>query len=290
MPSPSEDMGLGSPSPARPTGSASEQSTPSPTPPPVPQAHTPAQGPRAEVWGVDVSKWQHPEAALDWPALAGGFPGFGFAFVKASEGAGTHGQANEWYAEDTVAANEVGAYVGAYHYAGPGLPVSKDARAEARHAVASAGAPRPGDLPLVLDLESNPDRLSPDELARWALTWLDAVERVTGRRPIVYTYPTFFSGEVAPDPRFARYPLWIAHYGLDLTEPWVPEPWTAWTFWQYSSEGTLAGTWGFTDLNAYAGSPAELSLLAGITYQGPGVDATGVSLLGDAMLTALQGP
>lgn len=263
--------------------------TPAPAlPPPVPQAHTVQQGPSFPLWGVDVSRWQHPDGgALEWPAIAGAAQGFAFTFVKASEGAGTQGVANLYYDTDVLAARAAGAFVGAYHYAGPGLPVLRDARTEARHAVASAGRPGPGDLPLVLDLESNPDGLSPEELSAWALAWLKEVELLTGRRPIFYTYPTFFTANVYPDPALGEYPLWIANYGLAVDEPSVPAPWSSWTFWQHSAEGMLPGTLGYIDLNVFAGSRAELALLAGQVYSGVGVDATGVSLLGDTMLTAM---
>jgi lysozyme len=242
-----------------------------------------------------VSKWQHPElspeespeSSLDWTSLSGSYDGFRFAFIKASEGAGTLGDINPWYAQDLAAAKATGAHVGAYHYAGPGLPVTEDALAEAQHAVESAGQPGVGDLPLVLDMESNPDGLTPEQMSEWALTWLEEVNRLTGRTPIFYTYPTFFATDMAPDPKLGEYPLWIANYGLAVTEPAVPAPWTTWTFWQHSAEGELPGTFGYVDLNVFAGTEAELALLAGITYSGKGVDVSGVSLMGDAMLAAL---
>lgn len=259
-----------------------------PAAPPIPQAHTVQEGPDFPFWGVDVSRWQHPYgAALDWPLLSTSANGFSFTFVKATEGAGTQGVANLFFDQDVAAARAAGAYVGAYHYSGPGLPVKRDALAEARHAVSVAGIPQVGDLPLVLDLESNPDGLSPKQMARWALTWLREVERLTERKPIFYTYPSFFAAEVAPDPAFVDYPLWIANYGLALNSPTVPAPWTAWTFWQHSAEGELGGTHGFIDLNVFGGSFTELSLLADVSYQGKGVDVDGVSLLGDVMLGAL---
>ena len=234
-------------------------------PPRPTQARSPRQRQGFATWGVDVSKWQHPHRAMNWRALAHAAPGFAFTFVKAS--AGNHRsarEANPWHGRDAAAAKAAGAYVGAYHYATPARPVVRNARHEARKAVRAAGVPRAGDLPLALDLESNTHNLSRRQMARWALTWLQAVERRTGQTPVLYTYPSYFSAHVAAFPAFKRYPLWIAHYGSGLRRPTVPRPWTTWTFWQHSSQGRLPGAETDVDLNVFAGSKRELAALAGV--------------------------
>jgi GH25 family lysozyme M1 (1,4-beta-N-acetylmuramidase) len=215
---------------------------------------------------VDVSKWQHPHHAMNWRALSHAAPGFAFTFVKAS--AGNHArarEANPWHRRDAAAAKSAGAYVGSYHYAVPARPVVRNARREAVKAVRAAGVPRAGDLPLALDLESNPHHLSRRQMARWALTWLRAVERRIGHAPVLYTYPSYFAAHVAPERAFRRYPLWIAHYGSGLKAPTVPKPWSRWTFWQHSSQGRLPGVATDVDLNVFAGSKSQLASLAGVT-------------------------
>jgi hypothetical protein len=78
--------------------------------------------------------------------------------------------------------------------------------------------------------------------------------------------------------------MWIAAYGF--TSPPMPPGWRTWTFWQYTSSGTVPGvaTAGGTDLNTF--SPAMVGLIS------PGSQAgrcgSGVSLA-VASLGALAG-
>lgn len=83
-----------------------------------------------------------------------------------------------------------------------------------------------------------------------AAAWCDLVEASTGRGPIVYTYPGFFSGLVrlahgaadAALDKLARRPLAIAHYGHTIGQgPTVPPPWSRWDIWQYSGDPAPAG-------------------------------------------------
>lgn len=236
---------------------------------------------------MDVAGWQHPNGAgIDWAALRRVAPGgAAFAFVKASEG---EGFVNDWYARDRAGAAKAKVLVGAYHFAAPDRPVVASATAQARFAVkARGGKVLDGELPMVLDLESNPAGLTREEMAQWSLTWLAEVERLSGRRPILYTYPAFFGEQVSPDPALARYPLWIAHYGLGLRSPSVPAPWTRYTFWQFSSEGEVAGVRTGVDLNVFAGSRADLAALTSASVGDTG-DALGSA--GQRLLDGLMGP
>lgn len=267
----------------------------------IAQAHTPAEGAfPSSLWGVDVADWQHPEGALlGWPALAAPKTGAAFAFVKVSEGLSF---TNPSGVIDRAALAKQDTLVGAYHYAVPAYPVDRSAVAQARFAFAQTGKLTAGQLPLVLDLESNPNNLTPPELAAWSLSWLKEAERLTGRRPIFYTYPAFFNSSVDPVLELASYPLWIANYGLELRSPSVPAPWTGWTFWQYSSQGRglpgqVPGTQ--VDLNVFAGTLPELNLLAGIVKLPEGLDQAarttaslqaGADGMGDALLRALTTP
>ncbi len=104
-----------------------------------------------------------------------------------------------------------------------------------------------GDLPAVLDLETT-GGLSVGELCDRATIWLEAVEKATLMRPIIYTYPGFWDN--LGTKRFADYPLWIAHY-TTAEEPWVPGGWKTWTFWQYSDTGTVSGVSGNVDTNIF---------------------------------------
>jgi GH25 family lysozyme M1 (1,4-beta-N-acetylmuramidase) len=82
-----------------------------------------------------------------------------------------------------------------------------------------------------------------------------------GRPAIFYTNPdsmAFISPALtdAGKAELAKCPLWIAHF--DVAEPTVPAPWGDWTFWQYTSNGTIGGTTGNVDRDRYAGNQTDL--------------------------------
>ena len=194
----------------------------------------------AETRGVDVSHWQ---GAIDWRAVESG--GVSFAFVKATEGA--------TFTDPAFAANWSGLagtriVRGAYHYFRPGA----DAAQQAAHFLRTApvGA---FDLPPVLDVEVT-DGMDGATIARGVRTWLDAVSRATGKRPIVYTYPSFWNAHLST--QFIDAPLWIAHYRVGA--PLVPSGWAGWAFWQHTDDGRVAGVSGPVDLNLFNGTSADL--------------------------------
>ncbi|HEX8361333.1 MAG TPA: GH25 family lysozyme [Longimicrobium sp.] len=194
--------------------------------------------------GIDVSHWQ---GTIDWTAVRGS--GVDFAFIKATEGA-TY--ADPQFARNWAAAADAGVMRGAYHYFRPSVDPVKQAENFLR-----AARIGPNDLPAVLDVETS-EGVAGDALLRAVRTWLETVERATGKRPIVYTYPDFWNryaaGSIGP------YPLWIANYGRDV--PQIPIGWNDWTFWQYTSTGRVPGIAGDVDQNRFNGGSAQLAALA----------------------------
>lgn len=213
--------------------------------------------------GIDVSSWNHPGGApIDWPRVRSA--GYSFAFVKADEGPQAPGgryYVNPYWATDWAAAGAAGMYRGAYHFARPKLPVST-AVADARHFVSITGTMRgPRDLPPVLDLEVS-GGLRPADLNAWAAAWLAEVERLTGRRPIIYTGYYFWQDQMAATRQFADHRLWLAQYNGRSAPDKVPSAWGAWSFWQYTSTGSVPGMVGNVDLNRYCCSDVSLAALA----------------------------
>lgn len=198
----------------------------------------------AIVRGIDVSRWQ---GTIDWNAVAG--DDVGFAFIKATEGGD--------YTDPRFTANWAGARQarvlrGAYHFYRPQTSAAK----QAEHFLRTV-ALAPGDLPPVLDVEVT-DGASPDSIARGLRTWLQAVERATGRRPIIYTRASFWTASVGA--ALPEYPLWVAHYGVSA--PNLPSGWPSWTLWQFSDEGRVAGISGNVDLDWFNGTRAQLETFA----------------------------
>lgn len=203
---------------------------------------TPAPPP---VRGVDVSSNQ---PWIDWERVRAG--GFAFAIVKATEGVGFVDPKRAAFAAGARAA---GLACGFYHYARPDTHSTGSPRAAIRDAEAEADAflavlaPAPGDLLPALDLEEA--GLAPRRLVAWARAWLARVEERIGAKPLLYTYPAFWT-RMGGSRAFGAYPLWIAHWGV--AAPALPPGWSSYAIWQHSSSGSVPGIPGRADLNRLA--------------------------------------
>lgn len=194
--------------------------------------------------GGDVSHWQ---GNIDWAKVKGA--GISFAIFKATESTN--------YFDPQFTANWNGTKAngiirGAYHFFRP----AADATQQADYFVSKAGMPGDGDLPLTLDLEVT-DGLGGAAVAAAALKFLQRVEQLTGRIPLIYTSPSFFTNTLGSPNGFAKYHLWIAHWGVNC--PNIPNPpWPSWKFWQYTDAGSVAGIAGNVDRDRFNGSLADL--------------------------------
>ncbi|MFC7448482.1 glycoside hydrolase family 25 protein [Rhodococcus daqingensis] len=195
--------------------------------------------------GPDVASWQHPGGSgIDWFAVRAS--GHEFAMVKATEGLW---YVNPFFVQDGIGMRAAGVARGAYHYA----DVRQSPEAQAAY-FASTAFPVIGfgGLPPVLDIE-DAKGLPPAAVIDWTRRYLNSVQALTGKQPIIYTYPNFWRTAMANTTEFSHYPLWIADYnGRDEPGP-LPGGWQRWTFWQYTSTGRIAGVNGNVDLNIYGG-------------------------------------
>ncbi len=210
------------------------------------------------ITGIDIASYQHPNgAAINWNQVRGA--GHAFAYVKATEGT-TY--TNPYFAGDWSGAGGVGLLRGAYHYARPKLPLST-AVDQARYFVSRTGSMTGhNDLPPMLDLEDTASGLRAGDIVNWSRTWLAEVERLTGRRPIVYTGRWYWQGYLASSTGLHDYRLWMSDYN-NKPAPTATIPGWSWTIWQYSSTGSVPGIVGNVDLNRYCCSDANLRALAG---------------------------
>lgn len=196
------------------------------------------------VRGVDVS---HHNSLVNWAALKKA--GIEYAYVKASEGTSF---VDPMFFRNMIAARAAGILVGAYHYFHWGDSVQGQVSAflgTATHAQF--------DLPPVLDWEQ---RGGPTTQSQPALAWLQAVQSQMGRRPVIYA-DTGMLAFLKLDPLFAQYPLWVARYGPEPTIQQIG-PWTSWTIWQDSENGTLPGLAEHFDTDWFNGSVDDLRTFA----------------------------
>jgi len=173
-----------------------------------------------------------------------------FAFMKASEDIDF---VDNTYVTSRAQARAAGLYVGAYHVAQPSTGVN-DAIAEADHFVDTA-QPVGGDLIPVLDLERS-GSLSQVALTTWVQAFLGRVYERVGVHAAIYVSPNFWRTYMGDTTWFALNGydiLWVAHWTTGVA-PIVPGAnWggDGWTFWQYTSDGTVPGITGRVDLNRY---------------------------------------
>jgi GH25 family lysozyme M1 (1,4-beta-N-acetylmuramidase) len=252
---------------ATPTPTPDPFATPTPTPTPSPTPFLPVTE------GIDVSHWQN---TIDWPQVAAA--GKRFAFMKASEGTTL---ADSTYATNRAQAKAVGLYVGAYHFARPDRTPG-DAVAEADYFLAMSQL-EAGDLVPVLDLE-DAGGLAPVELQEWVKAYLGRIYERTGAHGMIYASPTFWRNAMGDSTWFAANGygmIWVAHWTTALG-PTVPaQNWggNGWTFWQYTSSGSVPGISGRVDLDRFNGLDlTPLVLTSGVIEQGgPTLDVTASS-------------
>ncbi len=201
--------------------------------------------------GIDVSYYQE---SIDWPRVADS--GVRFAFIRVSDGLTVE---DIRFERNWREAQRAGIARGSYQYFRP----DQDAIAQADLMIAHLRGDR-GELPPAIDVETD-GGLRPAALAVKVRIWVNHVRDVLGVEPIVYASPDFWRDAVggADLPQ----PLWLAHYTAKC--PTIPQPWTRWTFWQYSQTGHVPGITGAVDLDL--GSVAALPEAFAKIAQ-PGVD------------------
>jgi GH25 family lysozyme M1 (1,4-beta-N-acetylmuramidase) len=195
--------------------------------------------------GPDVSSYQHPYgAAIKWATVAKA--GKEFAIVKATEGTS---YVNPWFKTDYSRIREVGMVRGSYHFARPASPITSTALDQARYYVHRLGttARMSRTLPPALDLEVT-GGLAPGALVTWAQTFLLNVRRLTGRTPMLYTYPSFWYSALGDPVALARYPLWMASYSSGVD--------SAASLWQYTSTASVRGIRGSVDMSKLVATSA----------------------------------
>ncbi|WP_255567666.1 glycoside hydrolase family 25 protein [Corynebacterium sp. TAE3-ERU16] len=219
--------------------------------------------------GVDVASWQHPGgAAINWREVSAS--GHRFAFIKATEGIG---YMNPYFVADSKQARNAGLLVGSYHMARPNSSASIQA---AEYAAALATQPQPS-LPPVLDIEYA-ENLGPAQLSAWVREFLTDIERLTGRRPIIYTYRYFWQENMANTSEFSDYPLWLAAYE-NRPPADIPGGWNHMSFWQRADNGVVPGMVTVSDMNLFNGSEQQLTdFSAGIDVNLGDVLSTGLDL------------
>jgi lysozyme len=191
--------------------------------------------------GIDVSYHQD---KINWPKVRKA--GIRFAFIRVSDGTTVE---DPRFDENWANAKQAHVLRGAYQFFRP--EQSPTAQADL---LIAAIARDGGELAPVIDVEATGGK-PPAQIAKAIQIWIERVRSRLGVEPIIYTSPAFWRDSVG-SADFSSQQLWLAHYTEEC--PRVPAPWKAWTYWQYSKTGRVAGITGDVDLDVFAGTIDEL--------------------------------
>src|SRR5215217_3775151 len=194
------------------------------------------------IHGIDLSKWQ---GRVDWASVKAA--GTKFVFIKATEG-GDH--VDPKFIEHWESAKRAGIPRGAYHFVYWCRPAQEQAEWFRQNVPQD-----PDALPPVLDLEWNghsrtcPKKVPREEALAMTRVMLEAMEKHTGKRPIIYTDITFHA-EVL-DGELHDYPFWVRSVAAEPQERYSNR---RWTFWQFTTTGRVPGIDGDVDRNTFYGT------------------------------------
>ena len=196
--------------------------------------------------GVDVSYWQ---ADIDWTSVKQ--QGIDYALIRI----GYTGlddpfsmRADTYFDQNYQQARDAGLMVGAYYYSC--ATTMEEAKAEAQYVLQMLNG-RELDLPVVFDFEFAGRIKSyyknKATTTSTILAFLNNIEENSTYDSMFYSYRNITDPLWSPKFNIemidAKYPVWLAQYSLDIS---YSRPFS---FWQYTSEGKIAGINGNVDCN-----------------------------------------
>jgi GH25 family lysozyme M1 (1,4-beta-N-acetylmuramidase) len=210
--------------------------------------------------GIDISHFQ---GSINWTSVHNA--GNQFAYMKATEGT--------TYKDPTFNTNypasfHAGLVRGAYHFA---LPDRSSGATQANYFASNGGAWSRDNqtLPGMLDIEYNPYGatcygLSQSAMVAWIHDFINTYHARTTRWAVIYTTTNWWTTCTGNNGGFANNsPLALARYASSPGA--LPAGWTFYTFWQYTSSGSVSGISGAVDRDLFNGTQARLVALANNT-------------------------
>lgn len=194
------------------------------------------------VKGIDVSFYQ---GVVDWQRVKG--DGYKFGIARISDGTR---HIDDQFERNWREIKAKGLVRGSYQFFRP----QQSAEAQANLVVQKVGRLGDGDLPVVLDVETA-DGASSARIRQQMRTWIDIVERGTGKKPVIYAASGFWDSLSGMD-EFGSHDLWVANYTTRC--PAMPRSWDDWVMWQYTDRGSVSGIRGGVDVNHFNGTYEDL--------------------------------
>ncbi len=198
------------------------------------------------IHGIDVSKFQ---GDIDWNAVANS--GVKFAWIKATEGGD---RLDQRFQANWTGAKAAGVPHGAYHFVYWCRPPLEEMSWFEQNAPVEDDA-----LPPMLDVEATPTsktckrHLTQEGAIAEMKVMLEEMERHYGKRPVIYTTVDFYQA-ILSDGAFMDYPIWVRSTKYHPAVKYGLRPWH---FWQYQSDGSVAGIPVHVDRDAFFGTKEQ---------------------------------
>lgn len=199
------------------------------------------------IQGMDVARYQ---GAIDYSRARAA--GIRFVYMKATEG---NDYLDPNFKANWAKARDAGMAHGAYHF----MTWCSRAADQARWFVRNVPS-EPDALPPVLDLEWNHDSSCKAKFSRADMLdkihlMLDAMEKHTGKVPVIYTDVTF-NRDVLDGEHFEN-PFWVRSTAAEPPERYGSRHWM---FWQWTQTGVLSGVAGEVDRNVFYGDENDWTM------------------------------
>jgi lysozyme len=201
-----------------------------------------------------ILDFSHLNPNVDWDQLAQ-MTGLEGVVLKVSEGITV--QDSVFQVRFRAANSHLVAVKGLYHFYHP----ADDPNSQANNYIRQRDtAEAPKTIPAIVDLEDCENLQEwpnvPEEQRYSDLKTFIARLEAEGYPIMIYSSHNFMS-RILPHADFLlSYLLWVAWY--EAAPPLLPSPWTAWTWWQYTGSGNVAGVQGDCDIS-YVQEPLSAS-------------------------------
>lgn len=184
--------------------------------------------------GIDISNWE-PDINLKKLDID-------FAIFKATEGLTFKDPTLAGFAKQAISAKLLW---GCYHFARNNNPVKE---ADFFYKIVKSYV---GKCIFVLDIEDTKIK----DPAKYCKQFCDRFFKLSGVRPLIYTYASYRTRFKGYTEIYKNYDLWLAGYPHTYTSwtndrcPYKSNPWPYIAIWQFSETGKLKGYKGMLDLN-----------------------------------------
>ena len=185
--------------------------------------------------GIDVSEWQ---GSIDYAKVKA--DGIQVVYIRASLG---DNYIDPYFRQNYEGAKAQGLLVGFYHYVT--ATTVEQARQEARFFVSVISGTKP-DCRLAMDFEYF-SGLGTQQINQIALAFLETLQKESDKDVCIYS--DAYNTRATFGPELAKYPLWVAEYGV--SSPNYSDKWSDWAGWQYTDSGRVNGISGNVDRDYY---------------------------------------